>query len=109
MKPGTEKSGSTSIRDRGRRMSRAQRLVDIGCIVCLLEYGLRSEPEIHHLRKGMGMGQRNDEEHTIPLCPAHHRHGPMGVAFHSGPRSWQEIHGTESLLLAVTNDMLDAS
>ena len=50
------------------------RVANLGCIVCK-KNGYHTEPEIHHLREGMGMGQRNDYLNAIPLCPIHHRTG----------------------------------
>lgn len=38
-----------------------------------------AEPvEVHHIRTGVGMGQRSGHYLTIPLCPDCHR-GPAGV------------------------------
>lgn len=53
------------------------------------------------------MGQRATDDETIPLCPHHHQHGGYGVAFHAGPKKWQELHGTELELLEQTNDILE--
>ena len=72
-------------------MTPEERLVELGCIIC------RRPAEIHHLRSGVGMGQRSKD--MIPLCPEHHRLGNRGTAFHAGPRSFEERYGTESELL----------
>jgi len=83
------------------------RVASIGCIVCLnLGYG-QSPAEIHHIRAGMGMGQRNDHKRSIPLCHAHHRTGGHGVAFHAGPKAWQEKYGTEQELLTQVGEILE--
>lgn len=52
------------------------------------------------------MGQRATDDETIPLCPLHHQHGGYGVAFHAGPKRWQELHGTELELLSQINALL---
>ncbi|HAT3797001.1 TPA: hypothetical protein I8624_005049 [Serratia marcescens] len=77
-----------------------QRVADLGCVVCRnLGYG-SSPAEIHHLRKGCGIGQRSSHKRAIPLCPPHHRTGGYGVAIHAGQKKWEGIYGTEESLLA---------
>ncbi len=76
------------------------RVCALGCIVC------GSPAEIHHIRHGMGMGQRNSNFNVLALCPRHHRTGGYKVAFHAGRKTWQEIWGTESELLAKTKELL---
>ena len=54
------------------------RVAALGCMLCqLLERG-KTPAEIHHPRKGQGMGQRAGHFLAIPLCPDCHR-GPQGV------------------------------
>jgi len=65
----------------------------IGCIIC------RMPAEIHHVRSGMGMGQRNTNFNVIPLCHIHHRTGGHGVALHAGKKTFEEKFGTELELL----------
>jgi len=65
----------------------------IGCIIC------RMPAEIHHVRSGMGMGQRNTNFNVIPLCHKHHRTGGHGVALHAGKKTFEEKFGTELELL----------
>ncbi|NBT49274.1 MAG: hypothetical protein EBT07_15930 [Actinobacteria bacterium] len=50
----------------------------IGCVLCHLLGTPGSLAEIHHPRKGTGMGQRASHYDAIPLCPAHHR-GDIGI------------------------------
>lgn len=72
-----------------------------GCILCRhLGYG-STPAEIHHLRHGMGAGQRNSNLMTIPLCPEHHR-GSTG--YHGlGRRAFERMYGvTELDLLAMS-------
>lgn len=82
---------------------RMARLREIGCIVCRIETGLYVEPEIHHLRDGLGVGQRKNHYRTIPLCPEHHRLGGYGIARHNSLREWEDRHGSESELLDIVN------
>jgi hypothetical protein len=71
------------------------KLVDLGCIVCLNELGVRSPPDMHHIHK---FGRRVDDFHTIPLCPNHHRSGvnsPMYVSRHPWKKEFEKRYGTE--------------
>lgn len=79
-----------------------QRLADMGCIVCRTYYHVHSPAEIHHIRHGMGMGQRAPHSQAIPLCPAHHRTGGHGVALHAGQKAFEEKYATEQELLELT-------
>lgn len=74
----------------------------MGCIVCRnLGYG-ESPAEVHHIKTGCGISQRSKDTNSIPLCPTHHRTGDYGVAFHAGPKVWQEQFGAELDLLEQT-------
>ena len=78
-----------------RRPTKAEReymgwVADRGCIIC------RRPAEIHHIRAGVGAGQRSTAYETIGLCPKHHRLGGHGVAIHAGQETWQAIHGDET-------------
>ena len=60
--------------------------------------------QIHHLRYGMGMGQRNDNFHVIPLHYDFHQ-GRLGI--HTmGRKKWQEIYGDEIYLWRKTMTIL---
>ena len=82
------------------------RVADLGCIVCRNEGAGFVRACVHHLKTGMGMGQRASNFQTIPLCRVHHQDGPFGVAFHAGSREWQKNHGTETELLAQVKALL---
>lgn len=72
-----------------------QALQDLGCIVCLNELGVKSEPDIHHILKN---GGRVDDFHTIPLCPTHHRFGvnnDFAVSRHPWKKEFEKRYGTE--------------
>ena len=95
-------------REAGRDPMRRQCLHDLGCIVCLRTTGSWVACAIHHTRTGMGMGMRNDDAHAIGLCTNHHQTGKRGVAFHAGRKGFEEAFGTETELLAATNDYFRA-
>ena len=71
------------------------KVASLGCILC------GRPAEIHHLRSGVGMGQRSSDDRAIPLCPEHHRLGGRGTAIHAGIKSFAANHGTEEELLAI--------
>jgi hypothetical protein len=74
----------------------------LGCIVCL-GLGLSSPAEIHHVYYGR---MKRDHSRCIGLCAMHHRLGGMGVALHSGKRTFESIYGTEADLLSQVNSLL---
>lgn len=88
-------------------MSRFDILRQIGCIVCRKVHDVWTEPEMHHIRDGQGMGQRADDEEAIPLCHPHHRTGGYGVAYHAGRRAWEREYGTERELLAEVDEIVE--
>ena len=88
---------------------RAKDLHEIGCIVCRLHYGIWSEPEIHHLKgyQWSSMGKRANDQHTIPLCPIHHRHGAKAhVGYHQLPGRFEDFYGSQEYLLEQTNKLI---
>ncbi|WP_331708649.1 Ref family recombination enhancement nuclease [Pandoraea sputorum] len=94
----------TKPRKRAKKAEREHMGVIAGlcCIVCRnLGYG-ESPAEVHHVRFLAGGGQRSGHTDTIPLCPAHHREGGYGIAFHAGPAEFQRRYGTEAELLEQT-------
>jgi len=88
--------------------NRLDALSQMGCIACRIAgYGI-TPPEIHHIRHGVGMGQRNNHSMTIPLCPQHHR-GTAGnkvPSVHGSPRAFALAFGTELELLDRVNRMM---
>lgn len=81
------------------------RVAALGCCVCRNEFGLNSDAEIHHIGNGT-MGKRATNYEILPLCPMHHRLGGIGVAIHSGRKSFESNFGTERELLAQTLELL---
>ena len=62
----------------------------LGCMVCR-RMGYEGTPaEIHHPRRGTGMGQRASHYDAIPLCPEHHRGntGIHGLGTKGFPKRW---------------------
>ena len=54
------------------------KVAGIGCILCK-RIGYEGTPaELHHPRRGTGMGQRASHYDVLPLCPTHHR-GNTGI------------------------------
>ena len=83
-----------------------EKLSEIGCIVCR-NLGLGySAPHIHHIRHGVGLGERSHWSLAIPLCPLHHQHGGHGVALHAGQKTFEKKYGTESELLHQTLELI---
>lgn len=82
-----------------------RRLAELGCILCWKLGHPGTPAEIHHLREGMGMGQRNDNDHAIPLCTFHHR---SSKGFHGlGKRGFEREYGvSETDLLTLTRERL---
>ena len=74
----------------------------LSCICCR-NMGFGDSPaEVHHVRSGVGKGQRSSHFDTIPLCPAHHRNGGHGVAIHAGRQAFEQNYGTELALMWQT-------
>ncbi|MGX5660013.1 Ref family recombination enhancement nuclease [Castellaniella ginsengisoli] len=83
------------------------RVAEQGCILCRRLGHPGTPAEIHHLRSGMGKGQRNTNQNVIPLCPEHHR-GNTG--YHGlGRRAFERMYGvTELDLLRETWEVMDS-
>lgn len=77
------------------------RVAQLPCIVCG-----RQPVELHHPRKGAGLGRRASHFDVIPLCPENHRLGGYGTAIHAGQRAFEKKFGTEEQLLAKTREAL---
>lgn len=83
-------------------------VAQVGCIVCKMNGYDDTPAEIHHIRDGVGIGQRSSNYDCIPLCPIHHRTGGHGeIGFHQAPRSFESRYGTEQELLEMVNELLD--
>lgn len=75
-------------------------VADLGCLACC-DMGYSDTPAaLHHIRSGVGKGQRASDWEIIPLCGHHHQTGSYGEAYHAGPKVWQDRFGNELALVA---------
>ena len=77
----------------------------IGCVLCHLQGTPGTPAEIHHPRKGTGMGQRASHYDAIPLCPEHHR-GKTGIHGMGVKAFTKHYQVDEAELLHVTRRLL---
>jgi len=75
----------------------------IGCIVCHEFLGVETPAIIHHVRDGLGIGQRNHKI-VLPICPGHHKDGGFGVAIHDGQEEWEKNFYTEQRFLEILEE-----
>lgn len=70
------------------------------CIVC----GKAPPSDAHHLREGMGMGQRASDYAAVPLCKWHHQTSddPFDPSYHGNVKEFRRKHGSDIDLLAKT-------
>jgi len=95
--------------------ARFEKLREIGCITCRPN-GYR-EPAVHHLVEGNRLGP----QFTIPLCPwCHQGIAPTGTTyrealsligphFHGQKSAFVSKYGSERSLLALVDDILEAT
>ena len=77
------------------------RVAELGCFLCnKLGYGYVGA-QIHHLREGQGMGQRNSNYVVIPLCDRHHANSSVD-GIHGQRRAWKLAQVDEIDALAWT-------
>ena len=81
-----------------RHLSKVQAL---GCIICRRN-GYDTPAEVHHLTAG---GRRLGHDHTIPLCPEHHR-GKTG-RHGMGRKAFEAAYGPESVMLLDVQILCD--
>ena len=65
------------------------------CVAC----GAAGPSLVHHIREGVGMGQRSSNYLVLSLCPECHQ-GSFSV--HSSRQQFQDVYGSELQLLAKT-------
>ena len=84
------------------------KLAESGCCICRKYHGIIDAPpcNIHHIREGLGISQRNNSYMCLPLCKHHHQSGPPGEAFHASPKQWIDRYGKESEMLEWVLDNL---
>lgn len=80
-----------------------QAVVDLGCIACRMDGIITPQVEVHHIRAGVGKGQRASHYDVLPLCYQHHR----GIAgYHKSPKRFEERYGREHDLLREVYELL---
>ncbi len=81
------------------------RVRNLPCVVCVMTNWDQTTPtEVHHIRDGVGMGQKAGDHEVVALCSWHHRTG--WNAFHANPAMFKWLYGTERHLLALTLEAL---
>lgn len=93
---------------------------EIGCIACIRKTGLAMPCEIHHLTTGGRHGQKRlGHDHTVGLCPWHHRGmrpetisraqmaARFGPSYADEPRRFREVFGNDDVLLKLQNDAIE--
>lgn len=87
---------------------RADKLRELGCIVCINEHSVFTEPAIHHID---GQTKEGCHQLTIPLCGRHHQipdndKPPRWFARHGQHTHFEEAYGTEWELLEQVNGLI---
>jgi hypothetical protein len=87
---------------------RGVKLRDLGCIVCVNEFGVYTEPAIHHID---GKTKEGCHQLTIPLCPRHHQikdndKPPKWLTLHGQRIAFETVYGTEQELLEQVNGLI---
>jgi len=81
---------------------RLDKIAQMGCFCC------GRPAEVHHCRNingNTGLSVRPSHQHTIPLCPTHHRTGKDSI--HLGKNLFIEKYGTEQSILIKINKHLE--
>jgi hypothetical protein len=77
---------------------------ELGCAICRrLGYG-ETPPHLHHMRSGVGKGQRATNYEVIPLCPFHHT-GNGGI-HGMGLRAFEREYGVTEVELVQETQLL---
>lgn len=86
---------------------RFAKLVEIGCIACRKAGSGYRAPDIHHIIEG---SRRLGHQHTLPLCPEHHRipsnGSVVGPSLADGSKLFAAKFGTQRALLAEVNQLI---
>lgn len=95
---------------------RIKRMLALGCIVCMEQFGVVQPAECHHIVRG---NRRLGHWYTLPLCCGHHRgywpdldaikayvvDPPVSIA--SGTKAFAAAYGSEMYLWALVQYQLD--
>lgn len=87
---------------------RFDKLYEMGCIVCINEFGIFTPTAIHHLD---GQSKEGCHQLTIGLCGRHHQikdnsKPPQWFAFHDNKTSFEADYGTQWELLEQVNELI---
>lgn len=82
-----------------------RRIRALPCIACRILNEVQVSPtEAHHIRDGLGLGQKARDEETIPLCYYHHWNGVGSILTR---KQFREEVGDERELLRMTLEDLE--
>ena len=85
-----------------------RRAAELGCMICRLFFTPGTPAQLHHPRRGTGMGQRASDEDVIPLCHEHHQ-GNTGI-HGMGTKAFPRHYGiTEAELAELTRKLVQES
>lgn len=88
-------------------LARFDMLQRIGCICCRMAGSGYRAPDVHHILVG---GRRVSHQHTLPLCPEHHRipstGAVVGPSLADGSRVFAAKWGTQEQLLGRVNELI---
>ena len=87
---------------------RGKKLIELGCIVCLIHLEVFTPTAIHHID---GKTKPGCHQKTIGLCGGHHQipdgQAKLWISRHGdGRAAFEEAYGTEQELLEKTNEMI---
>ncbi len=101
-------------RERDRRFNLLSH--EVGCVPCRLDGRGYEPPDVHHQQ--CGLGKREGDHATLPMCPWHHRGivkndmTAHAMAMLFGPsralegKAFVERYGDDTYLLVIANNML---
>ena len=81
------------------------KVASLGCFLCRATGFGATPSQVHHLRIGQGMAQRNSHYLTVPLCDRHHSNAsPDGI--HGQRKAWKMASLDEIDALADTLELI---
>jgi hypothetical protein len=90
-----------------RDLHRFDQLQQLGCIACRKAGSGYRAPDIHHILRS---GRRVGHQHTLPLCPEHHRYPSngtvVGPSLADGSKLFEAKWGKQIELLAEVNRLI---
>lgn len=77
-----------------------ERVKGMPCVIC----GAAPPSDAHHVISGRFGSAKSSDFDTIPLCKAHHQHGPEAI--HQNKSAWEARHGPDTDYLPRVKQML---